>query len=807
MFHNYLKIAVRNFVKHKLYSFINICGLAIGLACALFILLWVRDEISFDGFYKNADDIYRVNWDFKWNNNEGIGPGTPPPLAATLVNEIPEVVAATRVFPVSKMIVRYEDKFFNEPLIRGVDANFFEIFDFELLSGNAQTALTEPNSVILTDETAAKYFGNAPALGKILTIGEAKLIFGRHTYRNTFKVTGIVKSPPHNSHVQFDMLTSISSHPEVKHFDWSWFWMQVTTYAKLKPDASTAAVEAKIPALVKKHAPAAFKRVGFSFDEMITSGGRWNFVFQPVTDIYLRSGQTGNRLGPTGNETYVYIFATIAVFILLIACINFMNLATARSANRAKEVGVRKVLGSVRLQLVKQFLSESVLLAFLALLIALLLIELLLPVFNRLADKELPVYVFANAGFVMSLAIVALITGLLAGVYPALVLSSFQPISVLKGSLKAGAKSPWLRSTLVVLQFAISIILLIGTGVVFKQLDYMRNKRLGFTKEQVVVLPIETATGLRNYESFRERLLQNPSFVDVAAASGVPGRLDNDTAFRPEGAPEEVVYPLQIFRGSVDLLSTLEIEMVAGRAFAREFVSDTSEACIINETAARLMGMTPESALGKTLTEIGTTPEQSDVRTIIGVVKDFHIESLHREIKPLVMSIVPREFANVIARIRPENIPSTIVFLQDKWQAFEPGYPFRYFFLDEDFGRLFRNEERQSRIFGGFTILAILIACLGLFGLASFIAEQRTKEIGIRKVLGASLAGIVSLLSKDFVKLVLLANMLAWPIGWYAMNRWLQNFSYRIEIGWGIFALAGGLAVLISLLTVSMQAI
>jgi putative ABC transport system permease protein len=335
----------------------------------------------------------------------------------------------------------------------------------------------------------------------------------------------------------------------------------------------------------------------------------------------------------------------------------------------------------------------------------------------------------------------------------------------------------------------------------------MRNKRLGFNKEQVVVLPIETAAGLRNYESFREQLLQHPNFINVAAASGVPGRLDNDTAHRPEGAPGEVAYVLQIFRGSVDLLNTLEIEMAAGRAFSREFISDTSEACIINETAARLMGMTPQSALGKTLTEIGPTPAQSEVRTIIGVAKDFHIESLHREIKPLVVSIVPREFTNVVARIRPENIPATIAFLQEKWPAFEPGHPFRYFFLDEDFGRLFQTEERQSKIFGGFTMLAILIACLGLFGLASFIAEQRTKEIGVRKVLGATVQQVILLLSKDFTRLVAIAFVIAVPVAYFAMNKWLQDFAYRTALSPAIFVLAGVLALMIAWLTVSYQAV
>ncbi len=795
MFKNYLKIAFRNLRKHKGYSFINVAGLAIGMTCCALIMLYVQHESSYDRFHQHANRLYRVALDAGVGGRFIKSATTSAPMAATLAQELPEVENAGRFWSVNRVLVSHGEKRFYEDNLIYADGSVLSMFSFPLAQGEAKTALAEPNSIVITEAMAEKYFGGEPPLGKVL----------RYDNRADYKVTGVLKNLPANSHLRIDMLVSLNTRPQSQNP--RWISNSYHTYVLLREGTSPDQLEAKFPGLVRKYvAPQIEAVIGQSYDQAVAAGAKWGFFLEAVPDIYLHS-RVENQIGATSDVNYLYILTAIALFILLIAGINFMNLATARSANRAKEVGMRKVLGSVRLQLVKQFLSESVLLAFMALLIALLLIELLLPAFNRLADKELPLYVFANAGFVSSLAGVALITGLLAGVYPALVLSSFQPIAVLKGSLKTGAKSPWLRSTLVVLQFAISIILLIGTGVVFKQLDYMRNKRLGFTKEQVVVLPIETATGLRNYDSFREQLLQNPSFVNVAAASGVPGRLDNDTAFRPEGAPEEVVYPLQIFRGSVDLLSTLEIEMVAGRAFSREFVSDTSEACIINETAARLMGMTPESAIGKTLTEIGPTPEQSDVRTIIGVVKDFHIESLHREIKPLVMSIAPHEFVNVVARIRPENIPATIAFLQEKWQAFEPGYPFRYFFLDEDFGRLFQNEERQSKIFGYFTILAILIACLGLFGLASFIAEQRTKEIGVRKVLGASVQQIILLLSKDFTKLVTIAFAIAAPVAYFAMNKWLQDFAYRTDLSPAIFVLAGGLALMIAWLTVSYQAI
>jgi putative ABC transport system permease protein len=807
MIKNYLKIAARNFVKHKLFSFINICGLAIGLACALFILLWVRDEASFDRFHKNADDIYRVNWDFKWNNNEGIGPGTPPPLAAALTDEIPEVVTATRVFPVSKMIVRYENKFFNEPLIRGVDANFFDIFDFAFLSGNAQTALAEPNSVILTDETATKYFGAAPALGKILTIGEEKLIFGRKMYRNAFKVTGVVKSPPYNSHLQFDMLTSISSHPEVEFFNWSWFWMQVTTYAKLKPDVSTAAVEAKIPALVKKHAPAAFKRVGFSYDEMIASGGRWNFVFQPVTDIYLRSGQTGNRLGPAGNEAYVYIFATIAIFILLIACINFMNLATARSANRAKEVGVRKALGSKKSMLVGQFLVEAIAFSAIAMLIALFLVELFIAPFNQLSGKKLQLGLFDSLWLPAVLVALALLVGVIAGSYPGFYLSSFKPVQIFKGAVRSGGKSQKLRSGLVVFQFAITIGLIVCTLLVQKQMDFFRQADMGFNKEGVVIISNDNQRLGNQAEAFKERLKSNSRFLNASLATAVPpyyGFEDTYNAESKSGEPTDV--QLNSYMADEDYLETLGIEIVLGRGFSKEFSTD-ADGVLLNEATVKYFGW--DDPLGKTLAYPGGNNREYKV---IGVMKDFNFMTLHTPIAPFALfhhASKSYEIANscIAVRVPRADLESSLKLLEAEWKTFAPAMPFEYKFLDASFEEQYAAEQRLGKIFLIFSVLTVFIACIGVLGLAAFATEQRTKEIGIRKVLGASVPNLVTLLSKDFSKWVLLANLIAWPVAYFAMNKWLQDFAYRIDIGWWVFALAGGLALLIALLTVSTQAI
>jgi putative ABC transport system permease protein len=794
MLKNYLKIALRNLLKYKVYSFLNIAGLAIGLACCALIMMYVRDELSYDRFHQNADRIYRVILDAGIGGTFVRTATTPAPMAATLVLEFPEVATATRFWQNQRVLISHGDKRFYEEF-NWTDSTVFSVFSLPLVQGDSKTALAQPNTLVISEALAQKYFGNENPLGKVL----------RYDNRVDYKVTGVMKSIPSQSHFRFDLLGSMLTLPEDESL--RWVSNSFYTYILMQPGASPAQLEAKFPALIRKYvAPQIEQALGKSFDEAIAAGAKWEYDLQALPDIYLHSN-TQHELGVTSDVKYVYILTAIAVFVLLIACINFMNLATARSANRAKEVGMRKVLGSFRGQLVKQFLSESVLLAFIALVIALAAIDLLLPLFNNLAGKKLVLGGSTNAIFFLGLLGVTLVVGLLAGMYPAFVLSGFQPVAVLKGSLRAGAKNPRLRSALVVAQFAISIILLIGTGVVFQQLEYMRSKRMGFNQEQLVVLPIETRAAQQRYESFRQELRGNPNVVAVAASDVVPGRFEGDDAFRPEGAPQEVAYPLERLRVSHDFLTTLEMEVVTGRGFSRDFVTDTSQAVMINETAARRMGMTAENAVGRRLIEIGVTTEESVARTIIGVVKDFHFESMHREIKPVVIFMQADRLWRISVRIRPENIPATIAFLQEKWQAFEPGYPWRYFFLDEDFGRLFQNEERQAKIFGNFTILAIAIACLGLFGLASFIAEQRTKEIGVRKVLGSSVQGIVLLLSTDFTKLVGIAFLVAAPVAYFVMKHWLQDFAYRTDLHPIIFLLAGLLALLIAWLTVGYQAI
>ncbi|HEX9653149.1 MAG TPA: ABC transporter permease [bacterium] len=807
MFKNYLRVAVRNVIKHKMYALINICGLAIGLACTILISMWVRDESSFDRFHQNGDDLYRVNWDFKWNNNEGVGPGTPPPLAAALSREIPEVDGATRVYPVPKMVVRHGDKFFNESRIFAVDSNFFEFFDFRLEAGNAETALDEPNSVILTGESARKYFGDEPALGKILTIGDEQEMF-RKRYDNVFKVTGIVENPPHNSHLQFDMLTSMSSHPAVGFFDWSWVWMQVATYVKLDAGVSAPVVEAKIPAIVEKYAPAAFTRVGFSLDELLSSGGRWGFVLQPLTDIYLGSNQIGNRLGPIGNRVYVYLFSIIAGLILLVACINFMNLATARSANRAREVGVRKALGSQRRQLVGQFLMESILFSLLALPIALFLVELFIVTFNDLSGKSLQFNLFDPLWLPAALVVITLAVGLVTGSYPGFYLSSFRPVQVLKGKFQSGTKNQRFRNVLVVFQFAITIGLIACTLLVQKQMNFVRQIDLGFNKEGVVILSNDNNRLGDQAEAFKLKLRANSRIISASLATGVPPYWGFQDYYKIEGRGDEQ-FDLISYMADDDFLKTLDIRIMQGRGFSRDFATD-AESVILNEAAVRLFGWN-DDPIGKILTYPGS-PQGEARYKVIGVMKDFNFMALYSPITPFALFHtssrsydIPDSY--VVVRIPPADVENTIQALESEWKSFAPTTPFEYTFLDESLDAEYQAEQRLGKLFLMFSGLTIFIACIGLLGLAAFSAERRTKEIGIRKVLGASVPNVTALLSKEFTKWVILANFIAWPTAYFAMNHWLQNFAYRVEIGWWPFALAGGLALLIALLTVSTQAV
>jgi putative ABC transport system permease protein len=784
MFKNYFKIALRSLWKHKGYSLINLVGLAVGLACCLIIVLFVRDELAFDNFQSKSQRLFRLNKivtpQSGGTEDHAISSGM---MGPALVRDYAEVEQSVRMLLWFSDVLMTVDEFstkISDVVI--ADSNFFEVFDFKLLRGDARTALAQPLSLVFSESVAQRFFGDADPLGRTVKGFRDQL----------YTVTGIVEDAPDNSHLQYNALISWSSTvPGVGPLNMRWLnnWKTQAnlTYLLLRNDADAAALEQKLPAFMQRYMPYRVEQ--------------YRLYLQPFREIYLNSARiryTSNTR--TGNKTYVYVFSGIAILILLIACINFINLSTAQTTKRAREVGMRKILGSHRKQLVGQFLGESLIFSFFALVVALVLVELLLPFVNAAVDKNLYLD-FTNMPVLLSILIIgAGFVGLAAGSYPAFVLSAFKPILTLKSS-SGKSKTGLARKVLVTTQFAISMILIVGTLIIFRQVQFVRDKNLGFQKEQLVILPIGNTEISGQFQTFKTEALQNPNILAAAGSNSYPGSGAMSFSILPEGKPDTeqwVAYAIRV--DDYDLLHTYEMEMAAGRYFSPEFGTDATNGVVINEALAKSLGW--ENAVGKKLDVEG----ELENGRVIGVIKDFNMRSLHHEIEPLVILFAPRH-ENLTLRISATDVPGTINFLHEKWQAFESRHPFEYHFLDQRLDRLYRSETRLLGIFGIFTSLAIFIACLGLFGLVAFTAQQRTKEIGIRKVLGATVANVVALLSKDFVKLVLLANLLAWPVAWYAMHRWLQNFAYRIEISWWVFALAGGLVFFIALLTVSTQAI
>jgi putative ABC transport system permease protein len=802
MMKNHLKIAIRNISKNRLFSFINIAGLAIGMACAILIGKWVQNELSYDSYVKGSDSIFRVNWSYKWNGGEGVGATTPPPLAAKLCAEVSGVVASTRIYPVSSMIGRYRDKFFSEEKVFGADSNFFEIFNFMLLAGDPRTVLSSPNSVILTESEAKKYFGGESPIGQMISLGDQKWEINK-LYDNTFRVTGIVQDPPGNSHFQFGMLTSMSSYPSVSYFNWSWIWMQVVTYAKMRNDASVTAIESQVQQIVAKYAPAAFHRVGFSYDDLIRSGGRWDFVFQPLKDVYLGSAQIGNPLGPVGNRSYVGAFSLIAIFILLIACINFMNLSTARSEKRSREVGVRKTLGSSRNSLFAQFMTESVVYSLIALFIALFLVELLTLPFNSLAGKSLNMGLFDPPWQIPALLCLTLFVGTVAGIYPGIYLSSFRPVQVLKPGAGSGAGGRRFRSVLTIFQFMMSVGLIVCTLLVRQQLDFMKKADLGFGKENVIVISNANNPLGQQLDAFTEKIRTYVQIVDASVTTGIPPNFGHADYYKVPGKGDEQRM-LMSYLTDENFMRTMGIRLEQGRGFQKEYPTD-AKSIIVNETAVKQFGI--RDPIGKTI----DYPSQGKY-TIIGVMRDFNFMDLHSPILPFALfertsNSYQTPDSYILVRVKGQNLAGDVSLLESTWNSFTVKTPFQYSFLDQNLEQQYTSERNLGRIFLVFSLLAIFIACLGLLGLAAFVTEHRTKEIGVRQILGASMSQIVFLLSKEFGKWVLAANLIAWPLAYLVMNKWLDDFAYRIEIGWWVFALAGGISLLIALLTVSTQAI
>ncbi len=790
MLQNYFTVALRNLQRHKVFSFINILGLAIGLACCITIFLFVRDELRYDSFHTRGDRIYRIVNHTTSDGNQRQMASTPPAWGVTMKEVFPEVQQTVRFFNLREQLVRHENKKFFEKGFLLADSTVFDVFTLPFVLGNPKEALNGPNSLVISESIARKYFGNGNPLNREMTVaGSLK-----------FRVTGVMKDLPAYSHLRINAVGSMKAllqWVEPARME-SWRWQMMYTYILLPPGQNPAGLQAKLPAFLKQYA------------EPKLEGGHYEGHLQPLTDIHLRSAELEFNMAETGDIRYVYAFSFIALFALLIACFNFMNLSTARSAQRAKEVGLRKVIGADRRQLVGQFLGESVLLALISLVVALVLVLIVLPAFNSWTEKNLSVSAILNPVGMAALIGVALLVGLLAGVYPAFFLSAFRPVRVLKGNLNLGSKGSYsFRQVLVVLQFAVSTALIIATGVVFSQLQYIGNQNLGFNKEQLVYLPMRTEEMQRDYKAIEQELLRNPNITSVSAGYGVPGgAFAGDGINLPNRADQ---YSTNMFLVDPNYIPTMGIKLVAGRNFSEQFATDEEEAFIVNETAVRELGWgTPQNALGK---EVywekwgGDTLNPIKRGKVIGVVKDFHVKSFHQKIDRLVLHIFPEAFSEYVVRIRPENTAATLNFLQEKWTKLAPDWPFEYKFLDEEFAKQYRSEQIFGKLFGVFTSLSIFIACLGLFGLASFAAGQRTKEIGVRKVMGASVGSIVTLLSKDFLKLVGLAFLMAAPLAWYFMREWLQNFVYRVEMGWWIFAAAGVLTVLIALLTISFQSI
>jgi putative ABC transport system permease protein len=799
MLKNYLKIAFRNIFRHKGYSFINITGLAAGIACCMLIMLYVQDELNYDKYHEKIDRLYRLERAGVFQDQVYRVPVTAHPTGPAFENDIPEILHAVRIWP-TELTVKSRDNHYFEEKIFFADAAVFDTFTFPLVKGSPGTALREPNSIVLTERMSKKYFNSIDCIGKTLSVK-----WNEDTV--DFKVSGIMKEIPHNSHFRTDFFASYSTlNRLIANQLNAWLSNSVYTYLLLPENLSPGELEKKFPPLVEKYMG---KDVRKFLGPDVDISSMMRYVLHPVSRIHLYSNLRW-EIEPNSNINTVYIFSIIAFLVLLIACINFMNLSTARSANRAKEVGLRKTVGANKSLLVKQFIGESLFLALIAGIIAVFLVEFLLPMYNTFTSKEMSNKYLTDPLFIISFIAVILFVGFVSGSYPAFYLSSFQPIKVMRGTLKTGTdnRSRFLRKGLVVLQFTISIVLIIGTIVVKNQLTFLKNKNLGFKKEQVVVIPAKDNSLLNKYDVVKSELTRNPKILKVATSSRIPGdRIFPDRVFLREGMNSDQSKDIIFFHIDTDFIPLLGIELSAGRNFSENFTTDKTEGFILNESAVKLLGWeTPEMAVGKGIL-IPESPGKYQKGRIVGVVKDFHFKSLHQKIEPLILYMDPQRFRYITVKISTEDIPSTLDYLGNKFKAFSPGFTFEYFFLEDSFDKLYRSEERIQTIFNSFTILAILISCLGLFGLASFTAEQRTREVGIRKVLGATVPDIITQLSREFITWVLMANIIAWPVAFIVMNKWLQNFAYRTDPGIGTFIMSGLIALVIALLTVSYQSV
>ncbi|MDQ6479164.1 ABC transporter permease [Dyadobacter sp. LHD-138] len=792
MFQNYFKIAWRNLLRNRAFSAINITGLAIGLASCMLISLYVLDELSFDRYNEKADQIVRVIFKGTMQGGKINEAHVMPPTAQTLKVDYPEVLEATRLRQAGAPTVIIADKQYTGDYMAFVDSNFFQVFTLPLLKGDKKTALAEPNTLVLTKKMSETYFGSQDPIGRIIMFKGSK---------TPFKVTGMIDKVPENSHFHYEIFASMSSFEDSK--SPSWMISEFFTYLVLQKGYDYKKLEAKLPLAVDKYVGPQLKTaMGVTMSEFKKSGNNIGLYLQPLTDIHLHS-DFGYDLGNNGDIKYVYIFGAVAMIMLVIACINFMNLSTAGASRRAREVGVRKVMGSQKKELIGQFLLESTLLFSIALVFAIVIGLAALPLFNQLSGKNLNMQFSQISAFLPQLLLFGLIIGILAGSYPAFFLSSFKPISVLKGKVTTEKGSISLRSGLVVVQFFISITLIIGTTVVYQQLKYIQNKKLGYNKNQVLVLPDAWALG-KNQDAFKQELLRDQRVVSISSSSFIPAgpSYSNNYMVYPDDKNTQLVKTLR-YDVDASYIPTLGMEMASGRNFSKDFGNDSS-GVILNETAAAMLGW-KNNALDHRITNTNNEGNKGTFR-VIGVVKDFHFRSMHEKITPLVM-VLSKDAGTMIVKMQAKDASGLLAQMKRQWNQFKPEAPFSYSFLDERFNNTYQAEQKTGLILGVFSGLTIFVACLGLFGLATFTAQQRTKEIGVRKVLGASIGSIVVLLSGEFLKLVTIALILASPAAWYLMTEWLQDFEYKINIEWWIFGVAGALTVAVALLTVSYQSI
>lgn len=794
MLQNYFKVAIRNLFRHKFYSFINIFGLTTGIAVSLLILFYIYDELSYDKFHADSDRIYQVYMRATLQGKSDGGANTCAPIAAASKDEIAGIEDAVRINMWRDVVIRYEDNIFTEKKLLLADSNFFSFFTFDLLEGNSNNILNEPNQIILSETNAKKYFGyqvgdeDSP-LGKMVLMG---------TDKTNCEIVGIVKDPPKNSHFHFDMILSMESWDFSRQTQWT--SNSLFSYLKLNESANPDEIQESMKAMVDKYVgPEIEQFIGVSLEEWRKTGDDYGYFIQPMTDIRLHSKVDGN-IESAGNIAYVYLLSIVSIFIILIACINFMNLSTARSAGRAKEVGIRKTVGAPRSRLVVQFLMESITISAVSTILAVGVLYIALPFFNQITEKSIGFEFILSKYSVLAMIIVMIVVGILAGSYPAFYLTSFQPTEVLKGKIRMGVKSGLIRSSLVVFQFSISVLLIVSTLVIYKQLKMVQDKNMGFDKENVLIIDNARTLG-DDKQAFKKNLENLTSVKSVSISNFVPPHVYSNSVFFPNGNQEEGILFHQIYADR-DYLRTIGVQMYDGRDFSLDFPSDSS-AVIINKKGMETVGWTSHE--GNQIVEPDNDGSM-DTYNVVGIIDDFNFSSLKNEIEPLIIFL--EDWGNLMpVRLTAGNVSDKVKEIESEWKKVAPGEPFDYAFLDENFNALYQAEQRLGKIFIIFTSLTIFIACLGLFGLASFIAEQRSKEIGIRKAMGASVGSVVILLSREYTKLVFISIVFAVPAVFFLMNWWLESFAYKTEIGVMSFVIGGLGALAISWLTVSYQSI